>query len=92
MDTKGNIEINNEIANCETFFELLIDDKDKTSATLSPQSGQDTYLIEHQESLLKHIFEIQGKGATNIQCGYPVQYKLYGDVWFMKEKGKINLI
>jgi hypothetical protein len=81
MDINGNIEEHNETANCDTFFKLSI--SDNNTAKLRPQDAQTAFLIKYHKSLLKPIFELTDTDA-------PATYELRGNVWWIKEKRKIQ--
>jgi hypothetical protein len=87
MNMKGDVEMN-DVNKSDAFYEL------KTlgnTAELRPLSDKSSYLIMQQKYLLEPAFTISGSGQS-ISVQTPAKYELQsGNLWNIKEKGKIEL-
>jgi TolA-binding protein len=87
METNGNIEIRNKIAQDEAYFELITFGY---KAELRPLSEQSSYLIMQQKYLLDPAFTVSGSGPQ-IYTDKAAQYELRNNVWCVGMKGKVEL-
>lgn len=87
MNMKGDVEMY-DVNKSDAFFELQISGN---TAELRPLSDKSAYLIMQQKYLLEPAFTISGSGQ-NINVQTPAKYELQsGNLWNIKEKGKIEL-
>lgn len=87
MNMKGDLELN-DVNKSDAFYELQTLGN---TAELRPLSEKSSYLIMQQKYLLEPAFTISGSGQ-NINVQTPAKYELQsGNLWNIKEKGKIEL-
>jgi hypothetical protein len=87
MNMKGDVEMI-DVNKSDAFYELITLGN---TAELLPLSEKSSYLIMQQKYLLEPAFIIFGSGQ-NISVLTPAKYELQSDnLWYIKEKGKIEL-